>query len=244
MAETKPYTDLEGSKKSQVRQMFNRIAPVYDFLNGVLSLGIDRSWRKKAIAELADVPAGEEVLDVATGTAVLAIQAYKKYPTLKFRGMDLSEGMLELGRKRLHKLSLTEKIQLDLGDSENLPYDTGRFSAVMAAFGVRNFEDLDKGLAEMYRVTKPGGKIIVLEFSKPKSFPFKHLFKLYFKYLLPNFGKLVSKDPRAYQYLYESVQQFPDYERFLERLSQRGFVRCAHRSLTLGICCIYTGIKP
>ncbi|MBK6824228.1 MAG: bifunctional demethylmenaquinone methyltransferase/2-methoxy-6-polyprenyl-1,4-benzoquinol methylase UbiE [Saprospiraceae bacterium] len=244
MAETKPYTDLEGSKKSQVRQMFNRIAPVYDFLNGVLSLGIDRSWRKKAIAELADVPAGEEVLDVATGTAVLAIQAYKKYPTLKFRGMDLSEGMLELGRKRLHKLSLTDKIQLDLGDSENLPYDTGRFSAVMAAFGVRNFEDLDKGLAEMYRVTKPGGKIIVLEFSKPKSFPFKHLFKLYFKYLLPNFGKLVSKDPRAYQYLYESVQQFPDYERFLERLSQRGFVRCAHRSLTLGICCIYTGIKP
>ncbi|MBK6352704.1 MAG: bifunctional demethylmenaquinone methyltransferase/2-methoxy-6-polyprenyl-1,4-benzoquinol methylase UbiE [Saprospiraceae bacterium] len=244
MAETKPYTDLEGSKKSQVRQMFNRIAPVYDFLNGVLSLGIDRSWRKKAIAELADVPAGEEVLDVATGTAVLAIQAYKKYPTLKFRGMDLSEGMLELGRKRLHKLGLTDKIQLDLGDSENLPYDTGRFSAVMAAFGVRNFEDLDKGLAEMYRVTKPGGKIIVLEFSKPKSFPFKHLFKLYFKYLLPNFGKLVSKDPRAYQYLYESVQQFPDYERFLERLSQRGFVRCAHRSLTLGICCIYTGIKP
>ncbi|MFZ1516032.1 MAG: bifunctional demethylmenaquinone methyltransferase/2-methoxy-6-polyprenyl-1,4-benzoquinol methylase UbiE [Saprospiraceae bacterium] len=244
MAETKPYTDLEGSKKSQVRQMFNRIAPVYDFLNGVLSLGIDRSWRKKAIAELADVPAGEEVLDVATGTAVLAIQAYKKYPTLKFRGMDLSEGMLELGRKRLHKLSLTDKIQLDLGDSENLPYDTGRFSAVMAAFGVRNFEDLDKGLAEMYRVTKPGGKIIVLEFSKPKSFPFKHLFQLYFKYLLPNFGKLVSKDPRAYQYLYESVQQFPDYERFLERLSQRGFVRCAHHSLTLGICCIYTGIKP
>lgn len=224
--------------------MFNRIAPVYDFLNGVLSLGIDRSWRKKAIAELADVPAGEEVLDVATGTAVLAIQAYKKYPTLKFRGMDLSEGMLELGRKRLHKLGFTDKIQLDLGDSENLPYDTDRFSAVMAAFGVRNFEDLDKGLAEMYRVTKPGGKIIVLEFSKPKSFPFKHLFQLYFKYLLPNFGKLVSKDPRAYQYLYESVQQFPDYERFLERLSQRGFVRCAHRSLTLGICCIYTGIKP
>ncbi|MBL7824854.1 MAG: bifunctional demethylmenaquinone methyltransferase/2-methoxy-6-polyprenyl-1,4-benzoquinol methylase UbiE [Saprospiraceae bacterium] len=244
MAETKPYTDLEGSKKSQVRQMFNRIAPVYDFLNGVLSLGIDRSWRKKAIEELAVVPAGEEVLDVATGTAVLAIQAYKKYPTLKFRGMDLSEGMLELGRKRLQKLNLTEKIELDLGDSENLPYDTGRFSAVMAAFGVRNFEDLDKGLAEMYRVTKPGGKIIVLEFSKPKSFPFKHLFQLYFKYLLPNFGKLVSKDPRAYQYLYESVQQFPDYERFLERLSQRGFVRCAHRSLTLGICCIYTGIKP
>ncbi|MBK7303845.1 MAG: bifunctional demethylmenaquinone methyltransferase/2-methoxy-6-polyprenyl-1,4-benzoquinol methylase UbiE [Saprospiraceae bacterium] len=244
MAETKPYTDLEGSKKSQVRQMFNRIAPVYDFLNGVLSLGIDRSWRKKAIAELADVPAGEEVLDVATGTAVLAIQAYKKYPTLKFRGMDLSEGMLELGRKRLHKLSLTDKIQLDLGDSENLPYDTDRFSAVMAAFNVRNFEDLDKDLTEMYRVTKPGGKIIVLEFSKPKSFPFKHLFQLYFKYLLPNFGKLVSKDPRAYQYLYESVQQFPDYERFLERLSQRGFVRCAHRSLTLGICCIYTGIKP
>lgn len=244
MAETKPYTDLEGSKKSQVRQMFNRIAPVYDFLNGVLSLGIDRSWRKKAIEELAVVPAGEEVLDVATGTAVLAIQAYKKYPTLKFRGMDLSEGMLELGRKRLHKLSLTEKIELDLGDSENLPYDTGRFSAVIAAFGVRNFEDLDKGLAEMYRVTKPGGKIIVLEFSKPKSFPFKHLFQLYFKYLLPNFGKLVSKDPRAYQYLYESVQQFPDYERFLERLSQRGFVRPAHRSLTLGICCIYTGIKP
>jgi len=142
------------------------------------------------------------------------------------------------------KLNFTEKFDLVWGDSENFPNDTGRFSAVMAAFGVRNFEDLDKGLAEMYRVTKPGGKIIVLEFSKPKSFPFKHLFQLYFKYLLPNFGKLVSKDPRAYQYLYESVQQFPDYERFLERLSQRGFVRCAHRSLTLGICCIYTGIKP
>lgn len=223
--------------------MFDRISPVYDFLNGLLSLGIDRIWRKKALSLIPDSPEGSEILDVATGTGALAIQGAEMYPQYRFVGSDISEGMLQKGRERLARRGLTDRIRLEQGDSENLGYESDRFACAMAAFGVRNFENLDAGLSEMHRVIRPGGRIIVLEFSRPRMFPFKQLFNLYFKYILPLIGRMISKDARAYSYLYESVQQFPDYERFVGKLAEAGFKNSRFISLCLGICCIYTGEK-
>lgn len=222
--------------------MFDRIAPAYDLLNSVLSLGIDTRWRKKAIAELPASANSLHILDIATGTGDMCIQARKRYPHYQYTGLDLSDGMLEIGRQRLKKMDILG-IELIQGDSEQLDFGDDRFDAVMAAFGVRNFENLDKGLQEIYRVLKPGGKLIVLEFSRPRIFPFRQLFGFYFKNMLPLIGSWGSKDAQAYKYLYESVQQFPDYDRFTDRLTACGFHSVGYHSLSLGICCVYTGLK-
>ena len=222
--------------------MFDGIAPYYDFLNHFLSLGVDVYWRKKTIATLSKFQY-QSVLDVATGTTDLALEAHKQWKSPHIIGLDISQEMLRLGEKKLAKRGLSETIKLIHGDSEQLPFQEAEFDVTMSAFGVRNFENLEKGLAEMHRVLKPGGKILVLEFSKPYLFPLKQIFGLYFKYILPLIGKLKSKDPKAYAYLYESVQAFPDYERFAQVLQHVGFKDTTYSSLTGGICTVYTGTK-
>jgi len=241
MAEIKPYEDGTG-KKEQVAKMFDNIAWKYDFLNRLLSLGIDKRWRKKAIQLLKhDQPT--EILDVATGTADVAIEIAGKLPESKITGIDISNKMLEMGRKKIEKKNLSKNIKLLYGDSEDMGFEDDQFDAITVAFGVRNFENLAKGLEEMYRVLKPGGKVVILEFSKPRVFPLKQLFNLYFKYILPTIGKLTSKDPKAYKYLYESVQAFPDYDRFLSVLNNIGYKKSKYIIMTAGICCIYTAEK-
>lgn len=221
--------------------MFDSISKRYDFLNHFLSLGIDIIWRKKAISELKnDHP--KLILDIATGTGDFAIEALSLDPD-KIIGVDISEGMLDMGRKKLSKKRLNEKIELRSGDSEGLQFEDNHFDAVIVAFGVRNFEHLEEGLTDMYRVLKPGGKVVVLEFSKPTKFPMKQLYGFYFKYILPIIGRLVSKDTTAYTYLPESVDQFPDGNRFTNILKQIGFNQTKFRPLTFGISSIYTGIK-
>lgn len=239
--EVKPYQKA-GSKKSQVSKMFNRIAPYYDFLNRLLSLGVDTIWRKKAIQQLK-VHQPKILLDVATGTADVALEISKSLSPDKVIGIDISTEMLDIGRAKIKKRQLENQIELKEGDSENLPFQDNTFDAITVAFGVRNFENLERGLTEMYRVLKPGGQLVVLEFSKPKIFPFRQLFNLYFKYLLPFIGKMTSKDPRAYQYLYESVQAFPDGSQFVDILQVIGYKSNRCLPLTLGICSIYLGEK-
>ena len=222
--------------------MFDRIAPFYDFLNHFLSLGIDIWWRKKAIEQMKPL-APKSILDVATGTADLSIEAaHALYPDTII-GVDIAEQMLNIGKKKIAAKNLTDVISLEQGDSEQLRFESHTFDAVMAAFGVRNFENLHKGLSEMYRVIKPGGQIMVLEFSKPKGFPLKQLFNIYFKNILPVIGKFKSKDKDAYKYLYESVQQFPSYEAFTQELSKVGFIDTGYKSLSGGICAIYFARK-
>jgi demethylmenaquinone methyltransferase/2-methoxy-6-polyprenyl-1,4-benzoquinol methylase len=239
--EVKPYNPSE-SKKEQVTSMFDKIAPYYDYLNRFLSLGIDIIWRKKAIKVLSKFD-NKLILDIATGTGDLAIEAVNKLNVDKVIGLDISEGMLEIGRKKISKKKLSSKIEMVVGDSEALQFNDNHFNTVMAAFGVRNFENLEKGLGEMFRVTKPGGQMMILEFSKPKTFPIKNIFNAYFKYLLPVIGKLKSKDPKAYKYLYESVQAFPDYDNFALILKNIGFTDVTYKPLTFGICTIYLAKK-
>lgn len=222
--------------------MFDNIAPRYDFLNRFLSLGIDQTWRKKAVSQLP-TGSGAFLLDVATGTADLAIEMMRQGKAGKVIGIDIANEMLDIGRGKLKKRRLDERVDLRYGDSENLPFDSNTFDGMAVAFGVRNFENLDKGLSEIARVLKPGASAVVLEFSKPRIFPFKQLYNAYFQYLLPLIGKITSKDPKAYTYLYESVQAFPDREQFLDRLGQAGFSNGHYRSLTLGICCVYVAQK-
>jgi len=236
-----PYKNAQSGKKSQVAQMFNSIAGKYDFLNHFLSAGIDIYWRKQAVKIMGqNQPA--LLLDIATGTGDFAIEALSLKPQ-KIVGIDISEGMLAVGQEKIKKKNLTDKIELQLGDSENLAFADNTFDGTMAAFGVRNFENLPKGLSEMYRVLKPGGRIVVLEFSKPRAFPFKQVYNFYFKNILPVFGKLISKDQAAYTYLPESVQAFPDGQEFINILKQVGFKNTQWHSLTFGISSIYTGLK-
>jgi demethylmenaquinone methyltransferase/2-methoxy-6-polyprenyl-1,4-benzoquinol methylase len=237
-----PYADDQVSKKGQVTTMFDKIAPYYDQLNRVLSLGIDVWWRKKAIGILQKSKP-DQILDIATGTADLAIEAAVKIKPKKIIGLDISANMLKIGDEKIIKKGLQNIITLEQGDSENLRFDAQSFDAVTAAFGVRNFENLEKGLAEMYRVLKPGGTLLVLEFSKPTIFPLKQLFNIYFKYFLPLIGKIRSKDEKAYQYLYESVQAFPDYGNFTKILDKLGFSNTEYKVLSAGICCIYLAKK-
>lgn len=236
-----PYKEQNISKKEQVAQMFNSISGRYDFLNHLLSLGIDKIWRKKAIKILA-ASKPKLMLDVATGTGDFAIQALSIKPE-KVIGVDISEGMLEVGRKKIAQRGLSEKIELTLGDSENLPFPDNNFDAVTVGFGVRNFENLKKGLAEINRVMKPGATLVVLEFSRPTRFPFKQVYNFYFKFILPKIGRLVSRDKSAYTYLPESVEAFPDGERFLAILHETGFKNTACKPLTFGTSSIYTAQK-
>ena len=236
-----PYNKSD-SKKTEVAEMFDNISPKYDLLNHTLSLGIDILWRKKAIRMLA--PENPKlILDVATGTGDFAIEALALNPD-KVIGVDISEGMLSVGREKMKKKNISDKIEMLSGDSEGLKFPDNTFDAVIVAFGVRNFEDLEKGLADMYRVLKPNGTVVVLEFSRPQTFPIKQLYNFYFSYILPTIGKLVSKDTRAYTYLPESVAAFPDGEKFITILDKIGFKNSKCTSLSFGVSSIYIGKKP
>ncbi len=239
--EVKPYKKEQLGKKEQVAKMFNNISPKYDLLNHLLSLGIDIRWRKKAI-RLLKPSSPKTILDVATGTADFAIEAISLRPE-KIIGVDISDGMLEVGKEKIKKKDLTEIISLENGDSENLRFPDNTFDAVIVAFGVRNFENLENGLASMHRVLKTGGKVVILEFSKPNAFPFKQLYNFYFKSILPIIGNVVSKDNSAYTYLPESVQAFPQGSKFLRILTNTGFNQTECIPLTFGICSIYTATK-
>jgi demethylmenaquinone methyltransferase/2-methoxy-6-polyprenyl-1,4-benzoquinol methylase len=236
-----PYKDDAASKKVQVARMFDSISGKYDFLNHFLSLGIDIRWRRKAIALLAKENP-KIILDVATGTGDFAIEAMKLNPE-KIIGVDISEGMLEVGRRKMKAQGLENIIELKSGDSENLPFEENKFDAVIVAFGVRNFENLEKGLSEILRVLKPNGRAVVLEFSKPQKFPMKQLYSFYFNTILPKIGKVVSRDSSAYTYLPESVQAFPDGENFLSVLSKLGYKNAICKPLTFGISSLYTATK-
>jgi len=237
-----PYNSCQGTKKQQVADMFNNISKTYDFLNHFLSLGIDTIWRKKAINELKiDQP--KLILDVATGTGDFAFEALSILKPEKIIGVDISRGMLDIAQQKITKRGMDGKFEIKLGDSENLPFEANTFDAVTVAYGVRNFEHLELGLAGIQRVLKPGGKAVVLEFSKPKVFPVKQLYKLYFNYITPGIGKLFSKDARAYTYLPESVAAFPDGQTFTALMNKAGFKNTKCKPLAFGICSIYTGIK-
>lgn len=243
MAEAvKPYKELDSTKKEQVAQMFDKIAGKYDFLNHFLSFGIDIWWRKKAISQLKEIKP-KFILDVATGTGDLGFKAIEMLKPEKVIGIDISEGMLSFAEKKIAERNLQDTFSVQLGDSENLPFPDNTFDAVIVSFGVRNFENLEKGLVNIQRVLKPGGKAVVLEFSKPTMFPFKQLYNFYFFNLLPFFGKFVSKDNSAYSYLPESVYAFPDGEKFTDIMKRSGFQQTKIKKLTLGISSIYTGIK-
>lgn len=237
----KPY-DSGQSKKEEVAQMFNNISANYDFLNHFLSLGIDHLWRKKAVKQLV-LQQPKVMLDLATGTGDFAIACLKLKPT-QIIGMDISSGMLEVGKQKMKKRAFDQVIDMQLGDSENLPFADATFDAITVGFGVRNFENLEKGLSEMLRVLKPGGQAVVLEFSKPKSFPVKQLFGFYSKVFIPLFGKYISKDERAYTYLPESVAAFPEGAAFVAVLQKVGYQTKQPIRLSGGIASIYIGTKP
>jgi demethylmenaquinone methyltransferase/2-methoxy-6-polyprenyl-1,4-benzoquinol methylase len=236
-----PYKEDSSGKKQQVAKMFDNISRRYDFLNHFLSLGIDILWRRKAIRLLHDIHP-KVILDVATGTGDFSIEALSLKPD-KVIGVDISEGMLEVGRSKLKRRNLDKTIELKLGDSENLPFADNYFDAVIVAFGVRNFENLQTGLAEMLRVLRPGGKAVILEFSRPSKFPMKQLYNVYFRTILPLIGRWISRDQAAYRYLPESVQAFPDGNDFVKILSSLGYKNPQCNPLTFGISSLYWGTK-
>ena len=241
MTMTVPYKESEAGKKQQVAEMFNKISKRYDFLNHFLSLGIDIYWRKKAISLLKrDNP--KLILDIATGTGDFAIEALKLNPE-QVIGIDISEGMLQVGREKMRKNGHDKVIELKLGDSEKLHFDDNKFDSVIVAFGVRNFEELQIGLENMHRVLRPGGKTVILEFSRPHMFPFKQIYDFYFRFILPKIGRIVSGDNSAYKYLPESVLEFPHGDKFLKILENVGFKNNKCIPLTFGISSIYIGQK-
>ncbi len=238
-----PFRDEDKSKKEQVASMFNQIAGKYDVLNRFLSAGTDMGWRKKAIKKLKkDKP--QHILDVATGTADMAILAAKILSPVGITGIDISEEMLKLGKKKIEKEGLTGKIQLHTGDSETINYAQNTFDAVMVAFGVRNFENLEAGLREMQRVLKPGGILLVLEFSKPRFRVMKGFYNLYMRVVAPQVVKMFKQNQEAYQYLNKSSNAFPDRSLFTDILKKVGYSGVGYQPLSFGICCIYTGKKP
>jgi len=239
--DVKPYYKEEASKKEEVAEMFNNISKRYDFLNHFLSLGIDRIWRKKAIKKLRAIKP-ERMLDIATGTGDFAIAALKLNPK-EIIGVDISQGMLDVGIEKMKHKGFDNIIKMQIGDSENLPFETGYFDALTVGFGVRNYENLEKGLADMLRVLRPEGKAIILEFSKPKKFPIKQFFGFYSKHLIPFFGKMISKDKRAYAYLPESVAAFPEGEDFKAIMKKIGYRNVESQLVSGGIATIYSGIK-
>ena len=236
----KPQQNSSKSKKKQVANMFDNIAKSYDFLNHTLSFGMDFYWRKKAIEKLTNKP--KMILDVACGTADFAIAA-SKLEKAQITAIDISKKMLEIGRKKVEQKGLEKQIKLQLADSENLPFESDSFDAITAGFGVRNFENLELGLLEMKRVLDENGIVVILEPSKPKVFPIKQIYSIYFHHILPFFGQLISKDKRAYNYLPESVDAFPENEKFIEILKKVGFSKAQCIPLTFGIISLYIAIK-
>lgn len=237
----KPYGKENSSKKDEVAEMFDNISKRYDFLNHFLSLGIDKIWRRKAVNALKEIKP-KRILDLATGTGDFAIASLRLNPE-EIVGMDISEGMLEVGRQKMQKRNFDRVISMQYGDSENLPFEDNYFDALTVGFGVRNYENLNKGLSEMLRVVRPGGKIVILEFSKPKRFPVKQYYAFHSKYIIPFFGKRISKDEKAYAYLPESVAAFPEGEAFENILKALGYQSVNSRLVSGGIATIYTGIK-
>ena len=239
--EVKPYGDSNKSKKEEVAQMFDNISAKYDFLNHFLSLGIDKIWRKKAVNMLREINP-TKILDIATGTGDFAIQSLTLHPE-EVIGVDISEGMLEKGREKMVKRKIDHIISMRSGDSEDLPFDDNYFDALTVGFGVRNFQNLEVGLAEMLRVVRPGGKLIILEFSKPKRFPVKQYYAFHSKYIIPFFGKTISKDASAYTYLPESVAAFPEGKDFEDILVKLGYKNVGAKLVAGGIATIYFGTK-
>lgn len=240
--EVVPYHDSGLNKKEQVADMFNSIAYRYDFMNRFLTAGIDISWRKKAISQLKEL-APQKILDVATGTGDVAIMTMRLLKPEKIIGIDISEGMLELGRKKLEKLGLANRIELQTGDSEVINFGDNTFDAVTVAFGVRNFQHLEQGLKEMRRVLRPGGKLVVLEFSKSKNRAFAAICNFYMNVVTPAVGNLFAKNKDAYQYLNDSVQAFPEGQTFINIMNEAGFTQTYLKTLSFGICTIYCGSK-
>lgn len=228
---------------SPIAAMFDRISPKYDALNHLLSLNIDKVWRRKTAKEVAKhLPT--DILDIATGTADLAIALAKHNPQARIVGIDFSEKMLEVGKGKAERQGLGNQIELQFGDAASLPFGNCTFDAVTVAFGVRNFEDLGKGLSEISRVLKPGGQVAILEFSMPEKFPTRQLYRLYFKHFLPAIGRMVSKDRSAYAYLPESVERFPKPEFFCKSLVSNGLEIIRLRRLSFGVATIYLAQKP
>lgn len=236
----KPYK-TEKSKKEEVAEMFDNISERYDFLNHFLSLGIDKLWRKKAVKLLKPLKP-KKIIDLATGTGDFAIEALKLNPE-KIVGVDISNGMLDKGRIKMKKRGVDNIISMEYGDSEKLPFDDNTFDALTVGFGVRNYENLEKGLSEMLRVIKKGGMAVILEFSKPKKFPVKQAFGFYSKYIIPLLGKSISKDSSAYTYLPESVEAFPEGQDFVTILEKVGYQNVQSKLVSGGIATIYYGTK-
>lgn len=236
-----PYKESSLGKKEQVKQMFDTISGDYDGLNRIISLGTDIKWRKRIVSYLME-KSPRNILDIATGTGDLAI-ALVGTRAEKIVGLDLSPGMLEVGKAKVAKKGLEHTIEMVLGDSEDLPFGEDSFDAVTVAFGVRNFEDLDRGLQQIYRVLRPGGQLVILETSVPTRTPFKQGYHLYTKYLLPLMGKIFSKDRSAYAYLSESAAQFPHGQAFNNILSKNGFIAVENKPQTLGVATIYVATK-
>ena len=236
-----PQNYKGSSKRERVEDMFDRIAPKYDLLNKVLSVGIDKGWRKKMVAELKPIQP-KTMLDIATGTADVAIACMKLDPE-QITGIDISALMLAEGQKKIEGLGFAKQITLQQADSESLPFADNTFDAITVAFGVRNFQNLDKGLSEMLRVLKPNGKVVILEFSQPEKFPIKQFYNFYSKYILPSVGQLVSKERAAYEYLPESVAAFPYGQAFVKIMNRNNFVNSKSVPLTFGIASIYVGSK-
>ena len=238
--EINPYH--EGEKAQQVEQMFDNIAPTYDTLNHRLSWDIDRRWRRKAIQQLAPYKP-QTMLDIATGTGDFAIMAAQMLKPQQLIGADISEGMMDIGRKKVKAQGLDEIISFAKEDCLALSYDDASFDAVTAAFGIRNFADLDKGLSEMCRVLKPGGHLSIVELTTPVSFPMKQLFHIYSHTVLPVYGRLISKDTSAYSYLTKTIEAFPQGERMQDILRRAGFKDASFKRLTFGICTMYFATK-
>lgn len=236
-----PYESSEN-KGIQVERMFDSIAENYDTLNHTLSVGIDKGWRKNGILSLKDKKP-RKILDIATGTGDLAIQAYNLLSPEKILAIDISEGMMDVGRQKVAKLGLSEKIDFEKKDCMNLDIPDNSFDAAMVAFGVRNFENLDKGLQEILRVLKPGGQLMILELSTPQKFPMKQGYWLYSKLFIPTVGRLISKDKTAYRYLPKSIEAFIQGNEMVDTLTKNGFRDAKYKTYTFGICSMYLGDK-
>ena len=237
-----PFKDSGQGKKEQVAEMFDKIAGRYDFMNRVLSARTDVRWRKKAI-NLFREDDPKRILDVATGTADMAIRAARMLNPAGIEGIDISPKMIEVGQQKIEKEGLGGKIHLQVGDSETINFPDASFDAVMVAFGVRNFENLEKGLGEIRRVLKPGGQLVILEFSRPRQ-PLRALYNLYMGTIAPQVARLFRQNKQAYQYLNRSANAFPDRQLLIDILNRCGYAGTRYQSLSLGICCIYSGRRP